>query len=246
MMKRILVVGGANGIGLSIATELAKKKETEKVYIVDKAPLAEEYQRENIESFEFDLTGSDYSLFDRFVDIDGLIITAGFGRLSLFRDIPEQHIMDSFNVNTIPVIRLIKRFYPKLESNSDFYCAVMVSIAGFMSSPFFAVYGATKAALKIFIESVNVELEKSGTTNRILNISPGSIRGTSFNAGKTDLNLTAPLACDIITHIEAKDDLFIPQYDEVFKAVLKRYHTDFRTEGCHSYDYKLQSGRIKT
>lgn len=244
MMKRILVVGGANGIGLSIATELALREGTEKVYIVDKAPLAKEYQRENIESFEFDLTGSDYSLFDRFTDIDGLIITAGFGRLSLFRDIPEQYIMDSFNVNTIPVMRLIKHFYPKLESNDDFYCAVMVSIAGFMSSPFFAIYGATKAALKIFIESVNVELEKSGTTNRILNVSPGSIKGTSFNAGKTDLSQTRQLAQEIIAHTEAKDDLFIPQYDEIFRHVLERYHNDFREEGRHSYDYKLNSGRL--
>ena len=245
MMKRILVVGGANGIGLSIATELALREGTEKVYIVDKAPLPEEYRKENIENFEFDLTNSDYSLFDRFTDIDGLIITAGFGRLSLFRDIPEQHIMDSFNVNTIPVMRLIKRFYPKLESGDDFYCAVMVSIAGFMSSPFFAVYGATKAALKIFIESVNVELEKAGSKNRILNVSPGSIKGTSFNAGKTDLSQTRQLAQEIITHTEAKDDLFIPQYDEIFRHVLERYHNDFREEGRHSYDYKVQSGRIK-
>ena len=114
-----------------------------------------------------------------------------------------------------------------------------------MSSPFFAVYGATKAALKIFIESVNVELEKAGSSNRILNVSPGSIKGTSFNAGKTDLELTRQLADDIIAHIEAKDDLFIPQYDEVFRNVLERYHTDFREEGRHSYDYKLNSGRVK-
>ena len=35
-MRRVLVVGGANGIGLSIATELAKRDSVEKVYIVDK------------------------------------------------------------------------------------------------------------------------------------------------------------------------------------------------------------------
>ena len=33
MMKRILVVGGANGIGLSIATELAKKEFREPVLL---------------------------------------------------------------------------------------------------------------------------------------------------------------------------------------------------------------------
>lgn len=244
-MKRILIVGGANGIGLSFAKEFTKREGCERVYIVDKMPLEEEYAEAKIRSFEFDLTSADYSLFDQFSDIDTLFITAGFGKLSLFKDIDEAHIINSFNVNTIACIRVIKHFYDKISSKEDFYCGVMVSIAGFMSSPFFAVYGATKAALKIFIESVNVELEKAGTTNRILNVSPGSIKGTSFNNGKTELSITAPLANEIISHLEEKDDLFIPQYDEIYRNVLERYHDDFRKEGLHSYDYKLNSGRIK-
>ena len=244
-MKRILIVGGANGIGLSIAKQLTVRDTTEMVYIVDKAPLAEKYKEDKIESFEFDLTNEDYSLLDQFTDIDGLIITAGFGRLALFEDIPESMISTYFNVNTIAVIRVIKHFYDRILSNEDFYCGVMVSIAGFMSSPFFSLYGATKAALKIFIESVNVELEKKGSPNRILNVSPGSISGTSFNQGETDLDITAPLAQQIIDHLEKKNDLFIPKYDEVFKKVLERYHTDFRAEGLHSYEYKLESGRMR-
>ncbi len=244
-MKRILIVGGANGIGLSIAKALASRKSTEQVYIIDKAPLAEEYKESKIENLEFDLTNEDYSAFDRFQDIDGLIITAGFGKLALFEDIDEKMIPLYFTVNTIAVIRVIKHFYDRLLSTEDFYCGVMVSIAGFMSSPFFSLYGATKAALKIFIESVNVELEKAGTTNRILNVSPGSIKGTSFNQGKTDLSVTASLANEIIAHVEQKDDLFIPKYEEVFKDVLARYQKDFRAEGRHSYDYKLTSGRVK-
>lgn len=244
MIKGILVVGGANGIGLSIATELAKRETVEKVYIVDKAPLVEEFYNPKFETFQFDLTNEDYSFFDRFTDINALMITAGFGKLALFKDISERHIVDSFNVNTIPVLRLVKRFYGRMESNEDFYCGVMDSIAGWMSSPFFSVYGATKAALKIFIESVNVELKKGGSLNRILNVSPGSIKGTSFSAAKTDLCVTAPMAKAIIEHLEAKDDLYIPQYDEVYKNVLDRYYSDFRAEGEHSYDYKVASGRL--
>ena len=238
MIRRILIVGGANGIGLSIAVNLTAMDSVEKIYIVDKVPLSEEYHHKKIESFIFDLSDGDYSFFDRFTDINALMITAGFGRLSLFRDVPESYITDSFNVNTVPALRLIKRYYAKLEAKDDFYCGVMVSIAGFMSSPFFAVYGATKAALKVFIESINVELLKGGSQNRILNVSPGSIKGTSFNAGKTDVNQTSGLANEIIEHLEAKDDLFIPQYDEIFKDVLERYHSDFRREGEHSYEYK--------
>lgn len=239
-MKRALVIGGANGIGLSIATELSKRNDIEKVYIVDKAPLLPEYLNEKFEVFQFDLTQEDYSIFDQFQDVDVLMITAGFGKLALFKDVDESVIPLSFHVNTISIMRIIKRFFDKLESKQDFYCGVMVSIAGFMSSPFFSIYAATKAALKVFIESVNVELLKAGSHNQILNVSPGSLKGTSFNNCKTNLNITSPMAQAIITELEKKNDLFIPEYEEVFKTVLQRYHDDFRKEGAHSYDYKLE------
>lgn len=244
-MRKALVVGGANGIGLSIATLFAHDERFEKVYIVDRAEIAPEFANPKFESVVFDLCSEDYSLFDRFSDVDTLMITAGFGRLAHFADVDEAHIINSFNVNTTAVVRIIHHFYDRINSTADFYCGVMGSIAGFMSSPLFAIYGASKAALKIFIESVNVELEKAGTTNRILNVSPGSIKGTAFYNGKTDLSLTENLAKEIIRRMEAKDDLFIPMYDEVFKEVLARYAADFRAEGRHSYDYKMQSGRIK-
>ena len=74
-------------------------------------------------------------------------------------------------------------------------------------------------------------------------VSPGSIKGTSFVGGNTDLDVTAPLANEIIHHLFNKDDLFIPLYEEVFKDVLDRYNKDFRAEGNHSYEYKIISGR---
>jgi len=241
-MKKALIVGGSNGIGLAIALSLTGDYQ---VTVVDKtapdAPAAAHLHYE-----PFDLTSGDYSLFDRYNDADLLMITAGFGRLSLFSHIDESDISLYFQVNTISAMRIVKRFYNRLSAPSDFFCGIMVSIAGFMSSPFFSVYAATKAALKVFIESVNVELEKAGTSNRILNVSPGSIKGTRFNGAPTNhTDETLPLARDIIGHLLAKDDLFIPQYHEVFAQVLERYHQDFRAEGRHSYDYKLKSGRIK-
>ena len=243
-MRKALIVGGASGIGLSIAVRLAARDDFEKIYVVDRAQLSEEYANDKIEGFCFDLSSEDYSFFDRFDDVDTLMITAGFGKLALFKDLTEEYIVNSMNVNATAVMRLVHRFYDRIASAKDFYCGVMASIAGFMSSPFFSVYGASKAALKIFIESVNVEIEKAGFSNRILNVSPGSIKGTGFNQGKTDLSLTDALAADIISHLEAKDDLFIPQYEEIFKTVLQRYHDDFREEGRHSYEYKLKSGRV--
>mgnify|MGYP000528638723 CR=1 FL=1 len=245
-MKRALIIGGANGIGLGIATELANRNDIEKVYIVDKDILSKEFMNSKFETFQFNLLSNDYSFFNKFNDIDVLMITAGIGKLQLFKDVEEDTISTLLNVNTISAIRIIKKFYNKINSKDDFYCGVMVSIAGFMSSPFFSIYGASKAALKIFIESINVELLKDGVTNRVLNISPGSIKGTGFNGNKTNLLEIANLAREIIAHLQAKDDLFIPEYEEIYKTVLERYHSDFRKEGEHSYDYKVNSGRVSS
>lgn len=242
-MKTALVVGGANGIGLAISHVLAAKNEYKKIIIVDRSPIIPEYDHHKFESHIFDLENQDYSFFNQFKEVDTLMITAGFGKLALFENLSEEYIISSLTVNTLAPIRIIKIFYDKLKSEAEFYCGIMVSIAGFMSSPFFSVYGATKAALKIFIESINVELDKGGSLNRILNVSPGSIKGTSFNKGKTDLDLTSHLAKQIVENLESRNDLFIPQYDEVYKNVLDRYSKDFREEGRHSYEYKLKSGR---
>jgi len=239
MKREALIVGGSNGIGLSIAQEL---RGYHIINIVDKKKpdiaLDSRYKFR-----QFDLLDSDYSLFDEFENIDTLIISAGFGRLSLFKDVDEDEIIKSFSVNTIGTIRVIKHFYDKMLKNDDFYCAVMVSVSGMLSSPFFSIYGATKAALCKFIESVNVELLKSETSNRILNISPGAIKGTRFYNGENNLDLTTPLAKEIIYRIYNKDDLFIPQYDEIYKDVLDRYYNDFREFGKQSYEYKLKNKR---
>lgn len=246
-MRNPLVVGGASGIGLAIAHLLASQPDTETVCIVDKNRPAEGQMHPKFQVLQFDLTSSDFSVFDQYPATDGLFITAGFARLSLFADLDEAHLISSFQVNALAPLRIVQHFYDKLQAPTNFPCAIMVSIAGYLSSPFYAVYGATKAALRSFIESVNVELSRCDTPNRILNVSPGHFKGSQFEGGaSTDLSLLFPLAQSIIDRASAHEDLFIPQYDEVFRAVIDRYHADFRAEGQRSYDYKLQSGRVKS
>lgn len=111
-----------------------------------------------------------------------------------------------------------------------------------------AVYSSAKSAICRFIESVNIELEYSGSPNRILNISPGSIAGTKFNDSNSpnDLTKTSELAGQIIDHLLKHDTLFIPQYEEIYKSVLERYHNDPHGFGLSSYEYKKKSGRVRT
>lgn len=63
----------------------------------------------------------------------------------------------------------------------------------------FSVYSASKAAICRFIESVNIELEVYGTSNRILNVSPVSIKDTRFNgASENQVGMTVNLASKIV------------------------------------------------
>ena len=119
-MRHALVVGGANGIGLAIATLLAEDERFEIVNIVDRQAVAEEFSNPKFKYHIFDLRAEDYSLFDTFTNVDTLIITAGFGRLAHFADIDEQHIVDSFAVNSTAVIRIIRHFYERLSSTEEF------------------------------------------------------------------------------------------------------------------------------
>ncbi|WP_430934118.1 SDR family NAD(P)-dependent oxidoreductase [Saccharicrinis sp. 156] len=240
-MRKALVIGGSNGIGLSIVKNL---QGYDKIYIVDRQ-VPDVQLSDNISYERFDLRTQDYSIFKKYNDVDSLIITSGIGRLALFEDVGDSEIEDLFYINTIAVIRIIKQFYERINSKQDFFCAIMGSISGLLSSPFFSVYGATKAAVCKFVESVNVELEKGGSVNRILNVSPGSIKGTSFYKEETNIDLTTPLALDIIENMYARNDLFIPQYQEVFKGVLDRYNKDFRKFGLESYEYKKMSERLR-
>ena len=242
-MKKALVIGGSNGIGLAIALEL--KKRGCLVDVIDKVNNTL-LDKSGILFRQANLMDNDLSFLEQFRDIDTLVITAGFGRITPFEDILEQEIQNSFQVNSIAVLKVLHFFFPVMQQQAPFHCAVMGSIAGLVCSPLFATYSATKAALCNAIESLNIELEVTGTDNRILNVSPGSIKGTKFNGGDNDLRQTETLAQTIIAQMEQRQTLFIPQYEEVYQGVLERYHNDPHQFGLQSYQYKLESGRTSS
>ena len=239
-----LVVGGSSGIGLSIVLELLRKENVERVYVLDKNPFPTEYDDARIEFVLFDLTRTDVAeVLSTKKDIGWLYITAGFGHLRYFQENDERYIRDSFAVNSVAPICIIRQFYEQMLSQNSIYCGVMVSITGRLNSPMFSIYSATKAALTKFIEAVNVELEVQGSKNKILEVSPGMIEGTGFYGKANDPSRTADLAKEIISRSERREMLYIPKYEEVFKDVIRRYQEDGHKFGLESYEYKQK--RVK-
>ena len=243
---KAVVIGGSNGIGLGIVKLLNQKGIF--VYILDRnKPEPDTLDEDLYEYYHCDLLDFDENLIYRFVndsEITILMITAGFGRIADFEYYHIAEIKNMLTVNSVATIEILKLFYERIKSITPFYCGVMGSIAGFLSSPSASVYAASKASVCRLIESVNIELEVAGIENRILNVSPSSFKGSKFYGGENQLDLLETLSEEIVEHLFNRDDLYIPQYREVFKGVIDRYHNDPHEYGLHSYKYKKESGRL--
>lgn len=240
-MKNALIVGGSNGIGLSLLIKLINL-DYKKIYVLDREEP--KIQHDKIIFQPINLINQDYLIFDEIKDINTFIYTAGFGRVAPFSNLNDVEINNNFKVNALGFIHILKKYYDKLSGSDDFYCAVMGSIAGYVSSPLFSIYGATKAALVNFVESVNVELVKVGTKNRILNVSPGALKGTKFSNGENNTDLTSGLADKILEKMFSHETEYIPDYESIYKGVLEKYQMDKETFGLQSYDYKEKANRI--
>lgn len=251
-MKKALVVGGNSGIGLAIVHILLRKG-YDYVHIVGKdEPRKEDilagFESDFSEKVHFervDLTHEDFGIFDYITDIDALVYTAGFGRVAPFEDLSETEITKLIKCNMLAGIQLIKKYYSKLQSEAPFYCAVMGSIAGHIASPLFSVYGASKFGLCSFIENVNIELLSEGYKNRILDISPGALKGTNFNGRGNSLEQVMPIAEGIVDRMFERETLYIPDYEETYKRVIERYREDPAAFGKESYDYKIAGNRVQ-
>lgn len=239
LIKNALIIGGSNGIGAAIATELLKG-EIDNLYIADiEKPII------NDSKIKYRKTDLRYDNLSNIVfDIDTLIITAGVGRLAFFEDLHDADIDKSFKINTISAIALIKKYYSKLVKKDNFNIVVMSSITGLIASPMYSVYSATKAALHKFIEAINAELFYKDTNNRILEVAPGYIKGTKFHGKDNDLAQLSKLAKNIIDAMLNKECLLIPQYDETYKNVIERYCDNPSEFAISSLEYKLKNNTI--
>lgn len=246
MRKKAVIVGGSNGIGLSISKELIDRGYY--LEICDRSgPDDDVLNPEYYQHHYCDLLDFDEDLFYSLAsdaDVELLMVTAGIGRVADFQYHHTAEIEKMLTVDTVSTIKLFRIFYDRILKDEAFYAGVMGSISGWMSTPSASVYAAAKAGVIRFVESVNIELEAYGSANRILDVSPASFMGSKFYGGKNDLSITGPLAEEILERLFKRETRLIPQYEETFKAVLERYHIDPHEYGMHSWNYKKESGRL--
>ena len=152
--KTAVVVGGSNGIGLAITLQLTQANYY--VHILDICTPDCEKLPERSYTYHFcNVLELDERLLIKLAEdpaVELLMITAGLGRVADFEYLHLAEIQKIMQINAIASIKLIRTFYGRIKDNRDFYCGVMGSIAGLVSSPMFSVYAASKAAVCRFVE----------------------------------------------------------------------------------------------
>ena len=161
--KKILITGGADGLGRSLVDELIKKNCT--ITCVDKDEInLNNLNHKNVRKILCDLRNLDETE-DLLKKIDGekydiLINNAGYEIGSLLKEVSMKDFIDNYNCNFFSHVMLTRAFVKNLSSrNGNTKIINMVSDTAFRAIPTRASYCSSKASFRNFIEAMRVELK---------------------------------------------------------------------------------------
>ena len=180
----VLITGASSGIGEAFARELTSQglhavlvARSESKLRSLAGELSHAYNV-NVEAIPQDLTepGAALKIKKRLVEkgiqIDHLINNAGFGLRGAFLDSRAIDDESQIAVNVSAVVSFCRTFAPDFVSRGRGSIVNVSSLAGFPPTPYFAVYGASKAFVLHFSIALAEELRSKGV--RVLTLCPGA------------------------------------------------------------------------
>ena len=117
--------------------------------------------------------------------VDGLINVAGIiQKFVVFKDLSMADVEKVMNVNFYGPLNMTKAFLPYLLKRPQANIVNVSSMGAYAPVPGQTIYGASKAALKLFTEGLNSEL--MGTNVRVTTVFPGATNtNIAANSGVT-------------------------------------------------------------
>lgn len=250
--KNVIVTGAASGVGKELTRQLLEKGANVAGLDINGdnlKTLEEEMNSKRLKTYVVDV-GSKESI-DKFHDAykkdynDADIIINNAGIIQPFipvKDLDEKTIHKIMDVNFFGPVNLIRSFMDDLlNDRSTQFIVDVSSMGGFFPFPGQTMYGASKAALKIFTEGLYAELHD--TNVNVMIVLPGAMATNITQNSNVDVGdmsaenssmkmLSAESAAEqIITGIEKdKFKLFLGSDSKFLKFLYKinsRFAIDF-------------------
>jgi len=120
------------------------------------------------------------STLDHFGQVDVLLNNAGFGRLKWLEDLnPVDDVQAQLQINLIATILVAREVLPHMIDRRSGHIINMASLGGYVATPTYTVYSASKFGVRGFTEALRREVGVFGI--RVSGIYPGSVR-TEFKS----------------------------------------------------------------
>jgi len=173
MSKVILITGASSGIGKAIGDLLCNKNF--KVYGTSRDPS--KYIDSNFQLISLNVNNS--VSIDKCIDeiikiegsIDVLINNAGVGITGPLEEIPEIEIENNFKTNFFGPLNILKKVLPIMRSKKSGLIINITSLAAYVGTPYRSVYSASKAALDLVSETLNMETKPFNI--KVVTVAPG-------------------------------------------------------------------------
>jgi short-subunit dehydrogenase len=194
--KRVLITGGASGIGKKLGERFAAQGA--ELLLVDAngkllAETAEGFRARGtkVSTYEVDLTDPSRVLGLRdqvHADggpIDVLVNNAGVVFGGAFLDVPVERHLTTYRVNIEGLVTMTHAFLPDLVKQRDAHVVNVASASGYIGLPFGATYASSKWAVIGFSESLALELEIQGHRNvNVTTVCPSYVSTGLFDGAK--------------------------------------------------------------
>ncbi len=194
--KRVLITGGARGIGRALASAFARQGAVILLVDTDEAALDEAVRELRSDGADASAHAADvtdhaglqrlhHTLHAADGPIDVLVNNAGVVHGGAFLEVPLARHETTYAVNTVGLVAMTHVFLPDLLSRPEGHLVNIASASGFVGLPYGSTYASSKWAVIGFSESIRLELSQLGHRHvRVTTVCPSYVTTELFRGAR--------------------------------------------------------------